>query len=59
MANILAETFRDRGLHEFCGKNLLFVILSEAKKLSSICGSEKKQREILRFAQNDNVFSFF
>ena len=30
------------------------VILSEAKNLSSI----NKQREILRFAQNDSVLSF-
>jgi len=31
------------------------VILSEAKNLSSIQVNEKKQREILRFAQNDSV----
>jgi hypothetical protein len=34
------------------------VILSEAKNLSSIQVQEKKQREILRFAQNDSVLSF-
>jgi hypothetical protein len=34
------------------------VILSEAKNLSSIYVWENKQREILRFAQNDSVLSF-
>ena len=34
------------------------VILSEAKNLSSIEVQENKQREILRFAQNDSVLSF-
>jgi hypothetical protein len=34
------------------------VILSEAKNLSSIYLEENKQREILRFAQNDSVLSF-
>jgi hypothetical protein len=35
-----------------------FVILSEAKNLSSIQVQEKKQGEILRFAQNDSALSF-
>jgi hypothetical protein len=38
-------------------KNRL-VILSEAKNLSSISVQEKKQGEILRFAQNDSVLCF-
>jgi hypothetical protein len=37
---------------------LCFVTLSEAKNLASIDVCEKEQREILRFAQNDNVLSF-
>jgi len=35
-----------------------FVILSEAKNLSSIEVLETKQGEILRFAQNDSALSF-
>jgi hypothetical protein len=35
-----------------------FVILSEAKNLSSVCVYETNEPEILRFAQNDNVLSF-
>jgi hypothetical protein len=35
-----------------------FVILSEAKNLTSIQVQEKKQGEILRFAQNDSALSF-
>jgi hypothetical protein len=34
------------------------VILSEAKNLSSMEVQENKQREILRFAQNDNILVF-
>jgi hypothetical protein len=34
------------------------VILSEAKNPSSIQAQEKKPREILRFAQNDNALGF-
>ena len=39
-------------------KILCFVILSEAKNLSSISVQAKTEGEILRFAQNDNVFGF-
>jgi len=34
------------------------VILSEAKNPSWIYVREKKEREILRFAQNDRIFDF-
>src|ERR1700722_1314048 len=37
---------------------LCFVILSEPKNLSSISVQAKTEGEILRFAQNDNVFGF-
>jgi hypothetical protein len=38
---------------------LIFVILSEAKNLSSIYVLAQEQREILRFAQDDSVLNFF
>jgi hypothetical protein len=34
------------------------VILSEAKNLSSIELQDNKEKEILRFAQNDRILSF-
>jgi len=37
--------------------SIIYVILSEAKNLSSI-SARQKEREILRFAQNDNEISF-
>jgi hypothetical protein len=44
---------------ELCHPESDFVILSEAKNLSSIRIHAKKQGEILHFVQNDNVLSFF
>jgi hypothetical protein len=42
-----------------CRKTRSFVILSEAKNLSSIVSTRKtKEREILRFAQNDKINTF-
>jgi hypothetical protein len=43
---------------EAAEKMTCFVILSEAKNLSSTYVSENKPREILRFAENDSVLSF-
>jgi hypothetical protein len=63
--------FDRKGCHEFtvsqyylgipelrtsgCGKIIYFVILSEAKNLSSVFANKEKEREILRFAQNDKI----
>jgi hypothetical protein len=39
-------------------EDMFFVILSEAKNLSWVLCLHSNRREILRFAQNDNVLRF-